>query len=87
METFLKQLEEFIGSMKDDDRTAAVMYLAGVITTLQKYPLKITAGAFLKFVSLLGIAQGTDGMERFKLKLKDRAKKVGPHVGALFQAL
>lgn len=73
--------------MQEDDRNAAVMYLAGVISTLQKYPVKVSAVAFFKFISLFGIAQGTDGMARFKLKLKERAKQVGPHVGALFQAL
>jgi hypothetical protein len=87
VETFLKQLEAQIAAMAPADREAASVALATVIRTLQKYPVKITAVAFFKFISLLGIANGTDGMDRWKVKLKERSAKVGPHVAAVFQAL
>ena len=87
VEDFLKQLDAFVAGMGEEDRDRAGKALSYVIYVLRKYPNTIKAGAFLKFISSLGIAHGMETTDKFWIKVKDRAAKIGPHVDAIFQAL
>lgn len=87
MEDLLREIDLLIAKMSQADREATAAALITVITTVKKYKPKFTAKALLKFLSLWGVAMGTDGGDRFKEKVKARAAKVGPHVAAVFQAL
>lgn len=87
MEELLKEIEALIAKMSPDDRQGTAQALTFVIVTVKKYRPKFSAKALLKFLSLWGVAMGTDGGDRFKEKVKARAQKVGPHVAAVFQAL
>jgi len=87
VEELLKEIEALIAKMSPDDRAGTGQALVFVITTIKKYKPKFSGKALLKFLSLWGVAMGTDGGDRFKAKVKERAAKVGPHVGAVFQAL
>lgn len=87
MEDLLKEIEALIAKMSPDDRDETGRALTFVIVTIKKYKPKFTGKALLKFLSLWGVAMGTDGGDRFKAKVKERAQKVGPNVAAVFQAL
>lgn len=87
MEDLLREIEVLIARMTPADREATAAALVAVISTVKRYRPKFTVKALLKFLSLWGVAMGTDGGDRFKEKVKARAQKVGPHVAAVFQAL
>lgn len=83
MEEFLKQLEALINAMAPEERERAASAISFVISVVD--PKKITAGAFLKFMSTLAIYSGMGTMPKFWEKVRAKAAKVGPHVTTVFQ--
>ena len=81
----MKQLEALIEGMAPTDRDQAASAISFVIGLLQKYPKNLTAGAFLKFMSSLGIYAGMNSMPKFWAKVRHKSAKIGPHVTAVFR--
>ena len=86
MELALKQLENYVASIADADREAAVKCLRDLMAILGRYKLTLSAGALLKVASSAGVAHATDGMEKWWARLCAKAKETGPYVGAIFSA-
>lgn len=88
MEKLLQQLEEVIAKFDFADRQELAQAFMVITRVLHRYGKpKITKGALVQFLGSLALANASDDLDRFKLRLVARAATTGPNVKALFQAL
>lgn len=81
------QLEALIAKLSPSERTEVVRSFATILTTIGRHGLPISKMALVKFLGRWAIANASDDTDAFKRWMVEEARKAGPNVTAVFQAL
>lgn len=84
----MRQLEDLIAKFDAQDRAELAAAFGTFVRVIHRYGRpNVTRGALLQFLGSLAIANASDDLDRFKVRLVAKAAQTGPNVTALFQAL